>query len=80
MRCTENIFEMPRLKEICQVQKGCEIFYMDSYAIEFLHFDPSLNTQSCIKGLLVVRDFCFWAVWAAWPVHKKSLGPIMSNF
>ena len=23
---------------------------------------PSLNTQSCIRGLLVVRDFCFWAV------------------
>jgi hypothetical protein len=22
---------------------------------------PSLNTQSCIKGLLVVQDFCFWA-------------------
>ena len=41
---------------------------------------PSLNTQSCIKGLLVVRDFCFWAVWAARPVNKKSLGPIMSNF
>ena len=23
---------------------------------------PSLNTQSCIRGLLVIRDFCFWAV------------------
>ena len=23
--------------------------------------DPSLKTQSCIKGLLVVRDFFFWA-------------------
>ena len=23
--------------------------------------------QSCIKGLLVVRDFYFWAVWAARP-------------
>ena len=23
---------------------------------------PSLNTQSCIRGLLGVRDFCFWAV------------------
>ena len=21
-------------------------------------FEPSLNTQSCIKGLLVVQDFC----------------------
>ena len=31
----------------------------------------SLITQSCIKGLLVVRDFCFWAIWAAGPVHKK---------
>ena len=35
---------------------------------------PSLNTQSCIKGLLVVWYFCFWAVWAAGPVHKKKLG------
>ena len=37
------------------------------------HF-PSLNTQFCIKGLLVVRDFCFWAIWAAGPVHKKIGG------
>ena len=28
--------------------------------------------HSCIKGLLVVRDFCFWAVWAARPVLKKN--------
>ena len=35
---------------------------------------PSLNTQSCIKGLLVVWDFCFWVVWAAGPLHKKKLG------
>jgi hypothetical protein len=41
---------------------------------------PSLNTQSCIKGLLVVRDICFWADWTAGPVLKKSLGLIMSNF
>ena len=38
---------------------------------------PSLNTQSCIKGLLEVhwvQDFCFWAVWAAGPVLKKKVG------
>ena len=23
---------------------------------------------------LVLRDFCFWAIWAAGPVHKKKLG------
>ena len=45
-----------------------------------LYFEPSLNTQFFIKGLLVVWDFCFWAVWAAGPIHKKSSGPIMSNF
>jgi hypothetical protein len=39
-----------------------------------LGFKPSLNTQSCIKGLLVVRDFYFWAIWAARPLHKKKLG------
>jgi hypothetical protein len=33
---------------------------------------PSLNTQSCIKGLLVVQYFCFWVVWAAGSVQKKS--------
>ena len=39
------------------------------------HLTSSLNTQSCIKGLLVVWDFCFWAVWAAGPVHtQKKLG------
>jgi hypothetical protein len=46
---------------------------------------PSLNIQSCIKGLLVVRDFFFGPfgpglVWAAGPVLKKSSGPIMSSF
>ena len=35
---------------------------------------PSLNTQSCIKGLLVVRDFGFWAVWAAGLELKKQIG------
>ena len=34
--------------------------------------NPSLNTQSCIKGLLGVRDFYFWAVLAARPVQKKK--------
>ena len=41
---------------------------------------PSLNTKSCINGVLVVQDFCFWAVRAAGPVHKKSWAPILSNF
>ena len=44
-------------------------------------FEPSLNTQSCIKRLLVVQDLCFWAIWAAGPVQKKKrCGPIRSNF
>jgi hypothetical protein len=30
-----------------------------------------INTHSCIKELLVVKDFCFWAIWAAGPVVKK---------
>ena len=41
--------------------------------IDKIRMKPSLNTQSCIKGLLVVRDFYFWAVWAARPVHKKKV-------
>ena len=35
-----------------------------------INFDT--NAESCIKGLLVVRDFCFSAIWAAGPVNKKS--------
>jgi hypothetical protein len=37
---------------------------------KYLNSTP--NTQSCIKGLLVVRDFCFWAIWAARPVTKTK--------
>ena len=43
-------------------------------AIKHVHQYPTLNTQSCIKGLLVVQDFCFRAIWAAGPVHEKKLG------
>ena len=43
--------------------------------------NPSLNTQSCNKGLLVVRDFCFWAVLAAGPMQKKKgLGRLWATF
>ena len=38
----------------------------------FYH-SPIINTQTCIKGLSVVRNFNFWDVWAARPVHKKKL-------
>ena len=48
--------------------------------ITYLLVNPNLNTQSCIKGFLVVWDLYFLAVLAARPVHKKKLGPIMSNF
>ena len=41
---------------------------------------PSLNIQSCNKELLVVQEFCFWAIWAAWTKLKNDIGPIMSNF
>ena len=34
----------------------------------------ALFHSACIKGILVVWDFCFWAVWAARPVLKKRLG------
>ena len=43
-------------------------------------FKPSLNTQSCIKGLLLVRDFCFWAVWAAKLVQKNIVGRLWATF
>ena len=42
--------------------------------------NPSLDTQSCIKGLLVVLDFCFWAIWAVlnkelWDSYEQLLRP-----
>ena len=45
--------------------------------IEYL---TSLNTQSCIKEIKGVQDFCFWAVWAAGPVLKKKLGAFFHDF
>ena len=65
------------------IKKGPSGHGSTCYCAPFIHrYVPSLNIQSCIKGLLVVRAFCFWAVWAAGPVHteKKHSGPIMSNF
>ena len=57
------------------VSNGIGNFEVDETSFELCKYiTPSLNTQSCIKGLLVVRDFCFWAVWAAGPIHKKNVG------
>ena len=47
-------------------------FWTKRFCNAIVWCNPSLNTQSCIKGLLVVRDFGFWAVWTAGPVHKKK--------
>ena len=53
--------------------------------IQDLHLkDPkeheSLNTQSCIKGLLVVRISVSGPFGQPGQYIKKSWGPIMSNF
>ena len=40
--------------DICSVKSQCNR--------QWLYRTPSLNTQSCIRGILVVRDFCFWAI------------------
>ena len=40
--------------------------------LKILQINPSLNTQSCIRGLLVVRDFYFWAVKADGRIQKKG--------
>ena len=39
----------------------------------WLRFDPSLNTRSCIKGLLMVRNFYFLAGWGARSVLMKKV-------
>ena len=51
------------------------------YFQKIIHFgfNPSLNTQFCIKGLLVVRIFCFWAICAAGPVHTVCIWIWMSR-
>ena len=41
---------------------------------------PSLNTQSCIKGLLVVRDFSFGPFGQPGQYWKKHFGLIISNY
>ena len=41
-----------------------------NYHYQKLVIYPTINTQSCIKRLLVVWDFCFWAIWAAGTVLK----------
>ena len=41
---------------------------------------PSLNTGSCINGLLVVCDFCFGPIGQPGQYRKKASGPIVSNF
>ena len=48
--------------------------------IMFLYSCPSLKTQSCIKGLLVARDFCFLGRLGCRASAEKTSGPIMSNF
>jgi hypothetical protein len=49
------------------------VYNEEIFQFRKVRFNPSLNTQSCIKGLLGVRDFCFWAIWAAGPVLKKKV-------
>ena len=55
-------------------RKNLNRFFALEFQFHAVPANPSLNTQSCIKGLLVLWDLCFWAVWAAGPVHKKKLG------
>ena len=57
----------------------CEMDQMRQTCLQ-LALWPSLNTQSCIRGLLVVRDFCFGPFRQPGLYRKKGSGPIMSNF
>ena len=63
------------------------VSFIEKLQSEYMHDDanmaeePSLNTQSCIKWLLVVWDFCFCSVCAAGPVHtKKFWGRLSATF
>ena len=49
-----------------------QVTYASKVMHAWMQVNPSLKTQSCIKGLLVAGDFCFWAVWTARPVLKKK--------
>ena len=63
----KNNFEIGDV-DICNTS-----FFSEQTLFQKMRLDPSLNTQSSIKGLLVVRNFCFWAIWAVGPVHEKKV-------
>ena len=60
-KCLGHILEHEELNDAA-------LKYVDNFCKQ-----ASLNTQSSIKGFLVVRDFCFWAIWAAGPILKKVI-------
>ena len=75
-----------KIKNICSKMSSRPFFYHFAITLivkstaNFLileqtikSYDTSLNTQSCNRGLLGVQDFCFWAVLAAGPMHKKKV-------
>ena len=78
-----HLFDAPLLTPLASILVGNYLFqgrFKSHFCYYLLQNYPSLNTQSCIKELLVVRDFCFLAIWTAGSIHKKFWGPIMSNF
>ena len=61
----------------CNALLQCALSTLKLLSEWFYNYNPSLNTQSCNKGLFVARDFCFWKVWAAGPVHEKVRHPFI---
>jgi hypothetical protein len=55
----------------CKSQPSDERYRNFSMAIAYI--DSYRNTHFCMKGHLVVRDFCFWAILAARPVLRKKI-------
>ena len=64
----------------CKVPLDGVLIMDDGKARGLENLPPPTKTKQtfgfipCIKGLLGVRDFCFWAVWAARQVLKRKAG------
>ena len=70
LRVIETYWALTLVKKLTRWKRNA--LHTTIYSLKFIQI-PSLNTQSCIKGLLVVRDFCFWALWAAGPALKRKI-------
>ena len=66
-----SYYGKPLILRSCNELLQCALSTLKLLSDWFYYYNPSLNT------LLVARDFCFWKVWAAGPVHEKVRHPFI---